>query len=414
VKVLLAVSRWPWPPRRGDQLRALQLARLLAGEHEVTLLAPRPAKSASHRPTEGAIEIEGTALTLLTYRRSAVRLLGLALARGRGWPIHSGLFVSSDLAYKLRRTTSAYDLVVLQLVRLVLHLDDVGGAPLVVDLIDSLSENLTRRAEHDRPSLRRLLRHEARRLAHAERSMIERAQRALLVAPRDEEAMKSWLEPHLAERLRVVPIHVEARHTTPRRIWPERPTLAITGNLGYFPNLDAVRWFLETVWPAVRREHPSIRLVVAGDRPPRSLFRTVEGVGAEVLASPQSLDRVLAESTVALAPLRAGSGLPIKILEAWAAGTPVVASPWAASGTTGVPNRDFLVAETPDAWLLALRRLLDDATLRQQIAAAGRAQLARSYSTSSVSAALREALAPFSLTGTQQNSNSSAQPSGSS
>ena len=150
----------------------------------------------------------------------------------------------------------------------------------------------------------------------------------------------------------------------------------LTGNLGYFPNRDAARFLLAEVWPRLRRARPDLRLVVAGDRPPSSLARRLAAAGATLATRPPDLRALLAEATVAVAPLRCGSGVPLKVLDAWAAGVPVVASSFAAAGADGEPERDLLVADAPHEWEAQVTRLLDDAGLRARLVEAGRARLA--------------------------------------
>jgi hypothetical protein len=104
--------------------------------------------------------------------------------------------------------------------------------------------------------------------------------------------------------------------------------------------------------------------------------------------SPADLRTIIARATIALAPLRAGSGQPIKVLEAWAVGVPVIASPWAAAGTAGRPWEDFLVVETPGEWLQALITLLDDSEQRSRLAANARVRLAEIYSRRRISGEL--------------------------
>ena len=145
-------------------------------------------------------------------------------------------------------------------------------------------------------------------------------------------------------------------------------------------NDDAVRWFARRVWPELHERRPDVRLVVAGDRPSRSLRRLLRRCGAELVESPADLRSIIARATIALAPLRAGSGQPIKVLEAWAVGVPVIASPWAAAGTAGRPWEDFLVVDTPGEWLQAVITLLDDREQRSRLVANARMRLAEIYS----------------------------------
>jgi glycosyltransferase involved in cell wall biosynthesis len=462
LRILLVTTRYPWPPRRGDQVRAAQMAELLSPEHRVTLLTPAPPAGWPAPP--GGLEVEtyrpasaaglgggraGTSASAF----SALRALGGA---ARGLPLQTGLFSSPDLGRRLRRLAPAADLVVLQLVRLAAHLDDAGATPVLVDLIDDLALNLARRAAFDRAWLRPVLALESRLLARAQLRLANRAAGVLLVCERDRRHLVDALPPALAARVATVGLAVEGTvdaetmaaepaaaaarselagppEVAPlppsaapgqlasvgasgerRRLAPPPaapPRLVFTGNLGYFVNADAIGWWLGTVWPALCARHPGLHLVVAGDRPAPATRRAVaraavvvsRGLPAagspagavELVESAPDLRRVLADATIALAPLRCGSGVPVKVLEAWAAGVPVVASPWAAAGTTGVPGEDLAVAESPHQWVEAILRLLGDPAERCRLAANGRHRLAADYSRSRVRGQLLAALAGF-------------------
>jgi glycosyltransferase involved in cell wall biosynthesis len=327
--------------------------------------------------------------------------LGVARAVRGGLPLQSGLFYQPDLGRQLRRLAPAADLVVLQLARLVVHLEDIGAGPLLVDLIDSLALNVERRAGLDGFWLRPALRLEARLLARAEQRLAERASGLLVVCERDRAALAGRLPAALGGRLRVVPLALEPAPMQQDDVGGgprlntdlgAGPLLAFTGNLGYFVNADALAWFLRAVWPALRARRPQVRLVAAGDRPSRAVRLAVAraggaGGGVTLLASPADVRPVLAAATVALAPLRGGSGVPVKILEAWSAGVPVIASPWAAAGTTARPGEDLRVAATPEDWVEAVLDLLDRPAERSRLADNGRRRLVADYSRAAARAA---------------------------
>lgn len=416
------------------------MLELLSPEHRVTLLTPRPAAGQPPPPPGGTAVVTyrgrgssrlggapggllGSASGLLGAGRDLLGAAsglfgaasGLARAAVRGLPLQSGWFYSADLRRQLRRLAPGADLVVLQLVRLAAHRADAGATPVLVDLIDDLALNFARRATVDRWWLRPALTLEARLLAHAQRRLARQAAGVLLVGDRDHREMAARLPAALACRIRTVGLVIEPSGDAPEATAgaaasPEPsvladppssadpPVLIFTGNLGYFVNDDAISWWLRDVWPALAGRHPDLKLVVAGDRPRPRLRRSVAvaggGTGAVTLVeSPPDMRRFLAGATVALAPMRCGSGVPVKILEAWAEGVPVVASAWAAAGTTGLPGEDLLVASSPSQWAEVLSDLLQNPPARRRLAANGRRRLQADYSRQAVKAQLLAAVA---------------------
>lgn len=409
MKILLVTSRYPWPPRRGDQIRAVQALDFLSAEHDVTLLTPAPGKGQAGPPAGAAYRVE-------TYRpaRLAALVPGMALVLTRNLPLQSGLFYQPDLARRLRELAPRADLGILQLVRLAVHLEDFGDTPILVDLIDSLSLNFSRRAEVDRLWLRPLLRLEARLLAIGERRLAERAAGVLLVCERDRQALINRLPAELARKVSVVRLAVREHEEEPLGAGEQTgPVLAITGNLGYFVNADAVSWWLREVWPAVRQALPAVRVIIAGDRPAPSLRRAIARAGAQLIESPPDMRSIIAQATFSLAPMRCGSGVPVKVLEAWAAGTPVVATPWAAAGTSGRQGEDFRTAGAhPSEWVSAIRELLDDPAARQRLAENGRRRLAADYSPEVVRGQLLDAVRGLGLGSATKRPISSAPTNG--
>ncbi|HWM92319.1 MAG TPA: glycosyltransferase family 4 protein [Thermoanaerobaculia bacterium] len=395
MKILLVTSRYPWPPRRGDQMRAVQMLDFLAAEHEVTLLTPEPGPNQPPPPADASYSVE-----LYRPTRGATSLYGMGRVLLKNLPLQSGLFYQPDLGRKLRELGPKMDLGILQLVRLAVHLEDFGSTPLLVDLIDSLSLNFSLRAEVDRVWLRPLLRLEAHLLGIGERKLAERAAGVIVVCERDRQALVNRLPPELGAKVSVVRLSVRERRVEPpqerEKLWREGdkgPVLVMTGNLGYFVNVDAVTWWLEEVWPALRRARPDVRVVVAGERPAAVIRREIERSGVKLIESPRDMRSIISQATLSLAPMRCGSGVPIKVLEAWAVGVPVVATPWAVAGTSGRQGEDFrLVGTHPIEWIHAIEELLDDPIARQRLAESGRRRLASDYSRETVRKQLLEVI----------------------
>ncbi len=160
------------------------------------------------------------------------------------------------------------------------------------------------------------------------------------------------------------------------------------GTLGYAPNRDAVRWFLTHILPALRAAHPC-EFIVAGRNTPPSLRALIDSTPGTTFLGPVQLAAcAYHDAHFVVAPLRAGGGTRLKILEAFALGRPVVATPLAAEGLEMTPGLHALVAESAADFIAACARLAADPALRSTIARQARAWVSDHHSFASLSAPL--------------------------
>lgn len=145
------------------------------------------------------------------------------------------------------------------------------------------------------------------------------------------------------------------------------------GSLDTPTNVEALRWFLGQCWPAIRARRPAASLDVVGRRADTALLAWLRGHdGVRVYTDVPSVADYVAAASVSVNPMRSGSGVNIKVVEAMAAGTPVVSTGAGSRGLGWQPERDILVAETPTAFTDATCRLLADPELARKIGEAGR------------------------------------------
>jgi glycosyltransferase involved in cell wall biosynthesis len=150
------------------------------------------------------------------------------------------------------------------------------------------------------------------------------------------------------------------------------PGIAMVGALDYFPNVDALVHLVERVLPLVRRRRPDVDVVVAGRDPTPSLVTYCLRAGLRVVPNPATTWDVLTSGSVAACPLRFGAGTRIKVLDAMAAGVPVVASTRAVEGLRVAAGREVVVADAPHEFAAALDELLSSESSRLAQARAGR------------------------------------------
>ena len=382
MRILFVASRPPYPPIQGDRLRAYHFLRHLAPRHRVTLVAPvtRPLSPAAHAANAALAE---------TWVPVPIPRRWWALAALRypfhAWPLQTLLFAAPALLRTVRNlvTRTPYDLVHVQLARLgpvaqVLpqHL------PRVLDFIDALSLNMARRAAQEPWPHSTFFRLEARRMARYERSLIDAYTQQVITSAADRAAIGDF------PTLHVIPNGVDV-DAFPFYAGPREPGLIVfTGRMGYFPNEEAAVFFATQVFPRVRQAVPQARFVIVGADPTPRVRSLARQPGVEVTGFVPRVQDYLHRAQVAVAPMRSGTGIQNKVLEAMAAGAPVVATPHALGGIAARPEEHLLVAEDAAGLAAQVVQVLQEPTLGPRLARAARAWVERHHSWAQATAQL--------------------------
>ena len=151
----------------------------------------------------------------------------------------------------------------------------------------------------------------------------------------------------------------------------EAPAIAFSGNLEYHPNVEAVRWFRQEIWPRVRQHAPGIEWRLIGTNPAGIAALVAGDPRIRVVGPVEDAVAHLAEAQVCIVPLLSGSGTRFKILEAWAAERAVVSTTLGAEGLDASNGAHLLLADDASQFADAVLRLLNDPALRQRLGDAG-------------------------------------------
>jgi len=152
----------------------------------------------------------------------------------------------------------------------------------------------------------------------------------------------------------------------------ERLEIIFSGNLEYAPNIAAVRFFHRNVWPALQSRWPELKWKILGKNPERFRELAAKDPSIEITGFVEDAVTVIAQSQVAIVPLLAGSGTRVKILEAWAARTPVVSTSLGAEGLEYRDREHLVLADDAESFTTAVSELLALPDDRARIGAAGR------------------------------------------
>jgi glycosyltransferase involved in cell wall biosynthesis len=179
----------------------------------------------------------------------------------------------------------------------------------------------------------------------------------------------------------VIPIAVDTLTIRPIERRADSLNIVTLGTLYYPPNADGIRWFIKEVFPLIRSKVPEVKLTIIGKNPPKDFFKLAKepNSGIVIAGFVPDLDPYFADSTLAVIPVRAGGGMRVRILEAFARAMPVVTTRVGLEGIQAQPGRDVLVADHPADFAEAVIRILHDKGLQTRLATNGRCLVESNY-----------------------------------
>ena len=397
-RLLFLAHRIPYPPNKGDKIRAWHMLDHLLRDWEVDLgcLVDDPADLA-HLPY-----LRGLCATVRHGVIEAGSRFGRALRGLRpGQPISLGWFRDAGLAAWVREGLAAgrYDAVFVYSSAMAPYVlgPEAQGTRRVLDMVDVDSEKWLAYAAGARMPMRHIWAREARTLLAFERRIAAAFDHTLLVS-HEEAARFLELAPESAGRVGWVANGVDLEHFDPGLITANpyagtAPAIVFTGTMDYRPNVEAVTWFADEVLPALRARHvhaPDFHIV--GARPSGAVRALANRPGVHVSGAVPDTRPYIAHAALAVAPLRIARGIQNKVLEAMAMERPVVASPEAFEGVQACPGRDLLVADGADATIERIGEVLDGQHAR--LGAAARVAVAAGHDWRATLRRLDAVLAP--------------------
>ena len=366
--ILYVVHRVPYPLDKGDRIRAFHLLRYLSRHAHVHLacLADEPASEESL-----------TVLRHYCYRLSVIPLKRTRWVRGvasllRGRTASEGVFHSPALVATLREwtrnTTFNAALASSSAMAPYLRSPELASVPSVVDLVDVDSQKWLDYASADAGWRTWLYQIEGQRLRALEQPMPTWAHAVTLVSEPEAAIYRRFCS---LGRVHAILNGVDLDYFQPQ-LAKEEPACVFVGALDYRPNVDAVRWFAETVWPTMHHRVPGSKLWLVGRSPSAAVRELASHAGVEVIGQVPDVRPWMARASVVVAPLRIARGLQNKVLEALAMGKAVIASPPALAALRVRPGKHCLRASSAAQWIKNTTRLLRDENHRRRLGKAGR------------------------------------------
>ena len=246
----------------------------------------------------------------------------------------------------------------------------LDAIPIVYNAHNCESALLSRRALTEKPPARMALMFDAMRVRAQERALVDRSALVATCAEQDLVDFERFV-PGVREKAAIIANGVDLAQYRPiHSMTPELCTVLITGSMDWRPNVLGLRWFLRNALPRLRTSIPFVKVRVAGRMTDALAAELQRHANVEVVPNPASMDEHLAAATVVAAPIIASSGTRLRILEAWAAGRPVMTTTAGAFGLKCRPGVDLMVRDEPQAFAEGLIALLSSESARRGLVTA--------------------------------------------
>ncbi len=381
MRVLQFAPRVCWPLDTGAKLRNYHLARVLAQRVQVSLLAfSDPGISADGLGDLYERVIPVVRDSSYTPVKVARGFLGLT-------PLPVLNYTTNSMKQALRRLVAEHDFEIVQVesIHLMSYLPILRQArrrPVVVcDWHNIESELMQRYSEREPGFLRRAYASKTARLMRDfEARALKEFDAHVTVSERDAERLR-LINPKA--RVFVIENGVETAFYSDHEIGISNQThaqrIVFVGSMDYHANIDGAVHFARNVWPAVQEQRPGLTFTIVGKDPSAEVRELARLPGIEVTGTVDDVRPFYREAIAAVVPLNVGGGSRLKILEAMAAGVPVVSTTLGAEGLGVRPDENILIADTNEELAKAIIGLTGNEARREELSAAGRALVTSRY-----------------------------------
>lgn len=365
MNILFLTARLPYPLYKGDKLRAYYQIKHLSKRHDVYLLSFIESEEEYQYIDELKQYCRDVCVVLLKPLQSYWNVIANLFS---SIPAQTAYYYSKDMLKAANEIIGSgkIDLVHVQLFRMAPYADK-QNIPKVIDLQDSFSLGIKRLIGSGITWRHPVSFLEYIKVRTYERKVVSRYDRALIISEVDKASLMN------GSNVEVVPNGVNLcgprapDHDTRRGV-PKR--LIFTGNMAYYPNVDAVRYICSSIWPLLKERYGALQLFIVGIDPVRAV-RKLQTEDITVTGYVQDMRATLEKADIYLAPFRMGRGVQNKILEALAAGLPVVTTDIGNEGIDAENGKSIIVENTVEGLVDAIGTLIENPAYYRTIVGGG-------------------------------------------
>ena len=365
MKIFVLLPRIPFPLEKGDKLRAFNQIKQLAKHNEIVLCALNDNPKVNEQDAFHALQPYCQSINFIKITKPQI-LLGLVRAFLKGLPMQCGYFYNRKAVKKIDALIAKHkpDMLFGQLLRVAEYIRH-KDLPKTIDYQDIFSYGMKRRADIASFVTRPIYNMEYHRLSRYEAAIFEDFDVKTIISEPD----KALFPHERRNEILVIPNGVDHDYFNPQ----EREKLydlVFTGNMSYPPNVNAVEYLANEILPIVWKTLPDVKLYIAGATPDPK----VKKAASERIIVSGWLDDIrdaYAQSRVFIAPMRIGTGLQNKLLEAMSMRLPAITSPLANASLGAKPDEEILIGSNAEQMAQHIITLLTDQEKAERLALAG-------------------------------------------
>ncbi len=369
-KLVVFLSRFPYPLEKGDKLRAFHQLVHLSGEFDIYLITVSDREVSPEERQALAPYCSEIHIFRLHRAGIAMRLLARLFSKR---PFQTGYFYSPQIRKKTDRLIRAIgpDHIYCQLIRVSEYVKNHHQCPKTLDYMDALSKGMERRIAKAPFYSRWLFRQETQRLRQYERQVFDYFEHHTIISAQDRNYI---MHPDRAN-IRCIPNGVDQRFFE-RPAVSQTHDLVFVGNMSYAPNVEAVHFLSDEILS----QRPDWKLLISGASPAPSVVRIAQHhKKTELTGWVDDIRTSYLRGKVFVAPMLIGTGQQNKLLEAMALGVPCVTTSLANNAIGAENGRSILVADSADDFIRCIEQLLNDTDLYGQISEGGSRHIRAHY-----------------------------------
>jgi sugar transferase (PEP-CTERM/EpsH1 system associated) len=377
MNILFITHSFPYPIDEGIKIYSYYLLKELSKKHSITLLT----FVESEQEKKYASEIKRFCRKIETVvhgvpKSPLKRLFNIFFQRT---PFCVRQFYSQKMVRKLSEIikNNKFDIVHFDYISMSSYRDLVGKLPSIFCLHDAMSMLFKRNISKERNLLRKLYTYsQGIKMKRYEAEVISKFNKTAVVSPVDMEYLLSYKK---NLDITVIPNGVDYEYFVPLKIDEEYPSVVFRGIMSFLPNIDAALYFKKEILPLILSKIPNLKYFIVGGNPVKEIVGLKSVPNIEVSGYVEDIRPYMAKATVNICPMRIGSGIKNKILEAMSMAKPVVATKMACAGIDVTDGENILIADAPSEFTEKIITLFKDEKLREKIGSKAREFIVKNY-----------------------------------